>query len=351
MSRVFTVYNCGTGFNRTQTDEVVANMASRTSGAENRDWMVTDGVGQAFNTPGTFDPITGKKNVLGHMDERAILVALGSISGWGWEQNERHVWAVISSLISGSSAAPDTINMVGWSRGAITCHMIAHALAKTPQTRHLKVNIFAFDPVPGPGNFKPDKITLATNIHDYSVVQMDNEQRWIMRPMSFDGISESDVHGKYNYHVLPGQHDTGVMRARGAVGMIGAGLAHAFMTRHGTSLRSPLSYTPKEYCNLYAVARLNILKYKKAPTNNRAQQLGGLATHRRGLAPVSTVPKKLVETEYFVNNHHAHMFRKAFPNVYMRLQAGATLTGMASQTLKAAAHMTHTSLVEAGLAA
>lgn len=79
-------------------------------------------------------------------------------------------------------------------------------------------------------------------------------------------------------------------------------------------------------------------------------QLGGLAVHRRGLAPVTTASKKLIETEYFVNNHHAHMFRKAFPNVYMRLQAGATLTGPASIALKGAAHMTHTSLVEAGLA-
>ncbi|MDN5862542.1 MAG: hypothetical protein L0H19_03750, partial [Salinisphaera sp.] len=292
MPGIFTVYNCGTGFNRNQTDEVIANLASRTEGTENRDWMVTDGVGQSFNIPGSFDPITGQKTLAGRQVEPWALVALGSVSGWGWEHNERHVWAVISSLIAGSSNPPEVINMAGWSRGAITCHMIAHALAKTPQTKHLKVNIFAFDPVPGPGNFKPGKITLAPNIVDYAVVQMENEQRWIMRPMSFQGITASDIQGKYKYYVLPGQHDTGVMRLGGAVGMIGSGLVHKFLTKHGTGLRGALSYSDKQYCDLYGVARLNILKYRKK-TGAKAMQLGGLAVHRRGLAPVTTASKKL----------------------------------------------------------
>jgi hypothetical protein len=45
MPRVFTVYHCGTNFHRGRTDEVIANLAARTDGAENRDWMITDGVG------------------------------------------------------------------------------------------------------------------------------------------------------------------------------------------------------------------------------------------------------------------------------------------------------------------
>lgn len=350
MPRVFTVYNCGTGFSRNQNDEIIANLATRTEGTENRDWMVTDGVGQGFNTPGAFDPITGRKTLAGRQVDPIVLIGLGNATGWGWEQNEQHVWAVISNLIAGSRQPPEVINMAGWSRGAITCHMIAHALAKTPQTQNLKVNIFAFDPVPGPGNFKPDKITLASNVVDYSVVQMENEQRWIMRPMSFDGIGESDIQGKYKYYVLPGQHDTGVMRLGGAVGMIGSGLVHGFLTDHGTVLRNALSYSYQQYCDMYGVARLNIEKYRKK-TGAKLHQLGGLAVHRRGLAPVTTASKKLIETQYFINNHHAHVFRKAFPNVYMRLQAGAQLTGQASTVLKGSSHMTHTSLVAAGLAA
>jgi hypothetical protein len=45
MTRSFTVYSCGTGFNRDRTDELVANLASRTGGSVNRDRMITDGPG------------------------------------------------------------------------------------------------------------------------------------------------------------------------------------------------------------------------------------------------------------------------------------------------------------------
>jgi hypothetical protein len=41
MPRVFTVYNCGTNFNRERTDEVIANLAARTEGAENREAPTT----------------------------------------------------------------------------------------------------------------------------------------------------------------------------------------------------------------------------------------------------------------------------------------------------------------------
>jgi len=39
------VYNCGTNFNRQQTDEAIANQVARTEETENRDRMMNDGVG------------------------------------------------------------------------------------------------------------------------------------------------------------------------------------------------------------------------------------------------------------------------------------------------------------------
>jgi hypothetical protein len=39
------VYNCGTNFNRQQTDEANANQVARTEETENRDWMINDVVG------------------------------------------------------------------------------------------------------------------------------------------------------------------------------------------------------------------------------------------------------------------------------------------------------------------
>ena len=41
------------------------------------------------------------------------------------------------------------VNVVGWSRGGVTCHMFANALAETEGWSKIPVNIFACDPVPG----------------------------------------------------------------------------------------------------------------------------------------------------------------------------------------------------------
>lgn len=56
---------------------------------------------------------------------------------------------------------------MGWSRGGITCHMLANAMLADPQLKDIPVNIFAIDPVPGPLNFQPEKVTLGKNVKEY----------------------------------------------------------------------------------------------------------------------------------------------------------------------------------------
>jgi hypothetical protein len=115
---------------------------------------------------------------------------------------------------------PLTINMVGWSRGAITCFMIAHALFEQPRTSSIGVNIFAFDPVPGPGNFDdPNKVTLPANVKRYSAVVQEDERRKIFRPVL---INADEARGKTRFYYMPGGHSTAVFRARSEVGLISA---------------------------------------------------------------------------------------------------------------------------------
>jgi hypothetical protein len=160
MPEVFSIYNCGTSHNRQNLDETVADIARRSAGAENRDWMINDGAGSFSHgagssataaqrglaaqakTPGTRNPMSGMK-------QSSPFAALrGVVDGYGWEHNVEHTMAVLNATVD----LPRTINMVGWSRGAITCFMIAHALHENHRTQGIDVNIFAFDPVPGPGN-------------------------------------------------------------------------------------------------------------------------------------------------------------------------------------------------------
>ena len=153
----------------------------------------------------------------------------GVVSGDGWEQNVLHAMAVLEATID----LPRTINLAGWSRGAITCFMIAHALREYPRTSGIDVNIFAFDPVPGPGNFDdPDKVTLPANVKNYSAIVQQDERRRIFKPVLIDADSVPGL--KTRFYYMPGGHSTGVFRSKTEVGLIAAFLAHRFLqrTRH-----------------------------------------------------------------------------------------------------------------------
>lgn len=351
MPTVFTIYNCGTSHNGQNLDETVADLARRTVGAENRNWMITDGPGSYSHsasssapalvrglaaqakTPGTRDPVSGLKKLA------SFAVARGMVDGFGWEDNVAHVMAVLGATIE----LPQTINMVGWSRGAITCFMIAHALAKNPRTSGIPVNIFAFDPVPGPGNFNdPDKVTLPGNVRAYAAVVQEDERRKIFRPVLIHSDEASGA--KTRFYYMPGGHSTGVFRTKTEVGLIGAFLAHRFLLKHGTHLNDPISLTARDLCELYGKIRLDLAQYRSSG--------GGVLTllgkqHR-------AVANRFQDTAYFVNDHHANQFRKTFPQVWLALDRGVSNAGQAAfqsavKLLQASAPTTFQSLQQTGI--
>src|SRR5215831_6410647 len=321
MPEVFSIYNCGTSHNRQNLDETVADLARRTRGSENRDWMINDGpgsyshgagngtsardrglAGQA-HTPGTRDAVTGLK------ESSCLAGSRGVIDGYGWEHNVDHTMAVLNATID----LPRTINMVGWSRGAITCFMIAHALLQEPRTGDIEVNIFAFDPVPGPGNFDdPNKVKLPANVKRYRAVVQEDERRKIFKPVL---INADEADGcKTRLYCMPGGHSTGVFRRKSEVGLISAYLAQRFLEKHGTQLVSPTRLSARDLCELYAKVRLDIEKY---------QGMGGgflqmLGRQRRNVA------NRFQDTSYFINDHHANQFRKTFPQIWSALERGVS---------------------------
>jgi hypothetical protein len=321
MPQVFTIYNCGTSHNRQNLDETVADTARRTAGSENRDWMINDGPGSSSHsvpksalaadrglaaqakTPGTRNPVNGLKQ------SSWFAATRGVIDGYGWEQNVEHTMAVLNATID----LPRTINMVGWSRGAITCFMIANALHQIPRTSAIDVNIFALDPVPGPGNFHdPNKVTLPPNVKHYAAVVQEDERRRIFRPVLTDAGDAPDIQTKFYY--MPGGHSTGVFRTKNEVGLIAAFLVHRFLEKHGTGLNNPIQLSPRDLCELYAKVRLKMAQY--------ADSGGGflriLGTQRR------TVKNTFQDTAYFINDHHASKFRKTFPQIWSALDRGVT---------------------------
>lgn len=62
---------------------------------------------------------------------------------------------------------PTRVNLLGWSRGGISCHMLANAMSRDAALKHIPVNIFAIDPVPGIGNFQENRVKLESNVKEY----------------------------------------------------------------------------------------------------------------------------------------------------------------------------------------
>src|SRR5579875_3288418 len=353
MPPVFTIYNCGTSHNRQNLDETVADLARRTVGAENRDWVITDGPGSYSHpagasgtpaarglaaqarTPGTVNPISGVKQTA------SFSVTRGVVDGYGWEQNVEHVMAVLGGTID----LQQTINMVGWSRGAITCFMMAHALRDNPRTSGIPVNIFAFDPVPGPGNFDdPNKVTLPSNVHAYAAIVQEDELRKIFRP-ALTGVDEAGgIRAKF--YSMPGGHSTGVFRMKNEVGLIAAFLAHRFLQKHGTQINNPIMLTPRDLCELYAKIRMDMARFR----SSGGGLLTALGKQRR------VVANSFHDTVYFINDHHANQFRKTFPQIWSALDRGISDAGQpafesALRLLRNSAPTTFQSLQQTGILA
>jgi len=210
-------------------------------------------------------------------------------------------------------------------------------------TAGIEVNIFAFDPVPGPGNFDdPNKVTLPDNVKGYSAVVQEDERRKIFKPVLIN--SDNAPGSKNRFYYMPGGHSTAVFRAKSEVGLIGAYLAHHFLKKHGTRLENPIHLTERDLCELYAKIRLDIAEY-------HAMGGGGLELLGRQRRVVAN---RFQDTGYFINDHHASQFRKTFPQVWSALEHGVTTSNQpvfenALKALKLTAPTTYLSLEKTGI--
>lgn len=215
---VLTIFFCGTGSTKFDTTnanywdgELVSTLASHHLGREFAEWIVVDGPGSGNLQA---DDLFTKSEEYG---------LSGTLFGKGWEQNVQHAINIIKGQcdwqreqlteeeynrlkaagipiedvkVEGSwfwrkynygdrsvtqqalqeqiiktfrkdGVIPTQVNLVGWSRGGISCHMLANAMLKDTALKNIPVNIFAIDPVPGIGNFQDDKVKLGANVKEY----------------------------------------------------------------------------------------------------------------------------------------------------------------------------------------
>ena len=100
----------------------------------------------------------------------------GRIFGSGWDDNIYKAMFLVTHL-QGLGKCPDIINMVGWSRGAVTCLKMANKFFEVYEDT-ITINIFAADPVPGGFTKETDDVlTIPPNVRNYfAVLAMDDDR-------------------------------------------------------------------------------------------------------------------------------------------------------------------------------
>ena len=213
-----TVYFCGTSSTKYDNKneaywngELVSTLAANALGREFAEWIVVDGPGSSnlqadeqffksehYGISGTLFGKGWEENV-----KHALHIAKGQYSwerielteaeykrlkaagipiedvtvegSWLWRKynygtrtvTQQKLQEQIIKTFRKDGLIPTTINLVGWSRGAVSCHMLANQMLNDTELKKVPVNIFAIDPVPGPMNFNEERAILGANVKEY----------------------------------------------------------------------------------------------------------------------------------------------------------------------------------------
>ncbi|MBY0230908.1 MAG: hypothetical protein K2W96_16605 [Gemmataceae bacterium] len=198
--RVITILNQGTANDSTDRkgtsngcELVVSKLATLMAGAEKVDWLLNEGAGteglkkQGVETSGLAGVVAGK-GVEGNVKRAVDMVKLQKQSV--------------------SNAGGFMVNLVGHSRGSITCYKIARALRDDTATAAIPVNIFAIDPVPGNMGVMNHKnwrdIALGSNLRNSFLVLAESDRRLPFRPY-VDALYSMGM-PDHKFDTIPGTH-------------------------------------------------------------------------------------------------------------------------------------------------
>ena len=353
---VFTVYCHGTGFNRikgVEENELVGWFHSHNGGVEASlggsavgmgSYLVNDGPGHSGNNlaqPQQVNPMTGDaktnlsvmKKVLGPTfadhaagntgGKRTGAKVRGLISGEGWDENTQRTVNVIQDLKFGKGQPIDTVNLVGWSRGAVTCMRISNLMYEVFKDE-IECNIFAVDPVAGSdaGKKMDDTQVLHSNVARYVGILAMHEMRSTFKPQDWSRIKAPAT--KCIFLPMPGVHNAQVMvkeppDAAYITRNLGCGLLQAWGTPVTDTPYGHLS-TARDMSIAYARLVLSLSEHKSFETKGFGGRVGGGTTslRRRDFATHSKMDTytRGGKESYWINEHHRACFADAFPDAY-----------------------------------
>lgn len=238
--------------------------------------------------------------------------------GTGWQNNvsESIAWLEQRQLLPPPLRS---VNLVGHSRGAVTCILLAHAMAANAGLRAVRVNIFAIDPVPGGytdfftfGEASP--FLIPSNVHEYTSILMENAGDPFFACLSEGRNLRKLGNTNITQYPLPGKHGDATKSDFVAypTARISAHLLASFLTDNSSSAEIAILDWIREdrelvedYASL-ALHRITKKQSKKAATS--------WGVSRWVFPPLWLNDRsRLIKNEYrshpfYVNAHHAGLF-------------------------------------------
>jgi hypothetical protein len=315
---VVTVFCAGTDYD-SKSDDVIARLYAAASGEPGVQKFFYDGPGSAgaarrHPMVGAVDGLAkGLTGGMGQLaDQAGIHVGriVDTASGMSMHLNVEAAGIEVGAACARGGV---TVNLTGWSRGAVTCVGIANALAKRGVT---SINLFLFDPVPGTKavnswNWTQELNTLPDAVRRASVLLMEQMVGGVTtaKELLLQPLTAPFAGGTATVYPMPGRHNTAVENDAvfPEVAAIGEHLCTAFLLANGTAFERTRLLREAEVVEQYATVK----------RRQKAASTGAGYTAR-----TFAIDNPLRESLFFVNQHHRQTFAAVYPVVAQILDAG-----------------------------
>ncbi len=342
---VLTIYNHGTGgsstkgYDKLEIVNCFGNLHRNfDAGGLRLRWYITEGVGSKLD-PANVGQLVFDEN---RMILRTAEPSRGGLfsgtrhqaSGEGVQQNVQNVLTLLRFL-KASKRVPDVINMIGWSRGAVTCIRQASEIWRdgTLGLAGVPINIYAIDPVAGAdADRETQGSVLYPNVRNFVACLALGERRSTFQPKTQTKLAVmSPSVTRTAFLHFPGIHSD-VAKINGEPGIVTFDLCARFLRHHGTVVPAHSGFLSspdrllQAYFNMALGAKrigTRVIKGKKAEEHKGWKDKNtGLLD--RGMSKGVFQPRDLnveqvSDDELFVNVHHEAVFELHYPELYQLL--------------------------------